>query len=137
MLHRHAFYCVLSPSCHRFVIVLARCCHREWVKCLQNLLEGDDIKWHCLLSFTYKLRHAFYHALSSLCHRERSRTTGTSIQSAIPNTLINNLLQKHIIGSGVERLVCQCNTHLLIAVYINKKLFTFSDMSQRFTTIKY
>ncbi len=92
----------------RFIIRVCKYCHREGVKCLQNLLEGDDMMWHCLLSFAYKLRHAFYHVLSSHCHRERSRTTGTSVQTAIHNHLTYIVLYKHVIGSGVERLVRQC-----------------------------
>ncbi len=82
------FVFVLSACCYRAVIVLSSYCHREGVKCLQNLLEGDDMKWHCLLSFASKLRHALFIVAASI-----------------------------VIVSGVERLVRQCKPQYIIALF--------------------
>ncbi len=81
--------------------------------------------WHevaLLVKHCLQTTARFVHRCDKYCHRERSRTTGTSMLSVIPNTLITNALQKHVIGSGVEPLVRQCNQS-----YITRLLLPFTE----------
>ncbi len=64
---------------------------------MQNLLEGDDMIWHCLQTTARFIIRA-----GKYCHLERSRTTGTSIQTTIHKHLTYSVLHKNVIGAGDE-----------------------------------